>query len=115
MDVNTLIWILYFADIVRMIKLVGLAVPACYIVIITINVLTGDKVGKTSKNLIIASCVVMVVALLIPSENAIYKMAGLKYGSDLVKNVSDSDRYKKIMKIIDSKIDKMVEESERKE
>lgn len=115
MDVNTLIWILYFADIVHMIKFVGLAAPICYIAIVSINALTGDTISKTMRKWIIISCAVLAIALLIPSENAIYKMAGLKYGSDLVKNVSDSDRYKKIMKIIDSKIDKMVEESERKE
>ena len=45
----------------------------------------------------------------VPSENAVYKIIGIKASKQVVSEVQNSERFNKVLKVIDIKLDEMVE------
>lgn len=128
MTATTLILFIYFADVLPSLGGALIAFPTLfltiYIIISSINEASesyGSAKTVKIKNILPSGKVLIVcilsitIGILIPSEKTIYMMGGVGVGSKVIDDVSKSERFEKVMTIIDYKLDEIIEEAKEKE
>lgn len=109
-------WILYLIGAISGLKIVGIVLlslgAGISFMIIVNDLVEENQIGDTWKKFL--SLIIIGTSLLVflPSKNTMYTMLGLKLGKEVVESESVSSVLEKTYKIIDNKLDSILEDQQ---
>jgi hypothetical protein len=128
MELNTLSWIIYFAEIlgglsflfsfIFIMLCIGIAVGTIIWLMKTFgydsededNLIRSARAARITKKMILAAVIVVSVDILIPNSRTVYLIAA----SEIGEQVLNTETAVKLKKIIDHKLDEIIAEQEGK-
>lgn len=114
---NSLSWVLYFADIVTPISftftMVGCSIFVWVGVVAINNTMTVVKHKLSTKSVVIAT-LMTTTALLLPSKNAIYMIAASEVAGSVVSSEKGQEVLDKTLRVINKKLDGVIDEPNNK-
>lgn len=106
-------WILYLIEVISSLKIVGIVLlvlgAVTTLVLIVNNIVGCEPIGNTWKKFLSLIIVGTSLLIFLPSKTTMYTMLGLKLGKEIVQSESVSSVLEKTYKIIDNKLDSILE------